>query len=148
MMSLSGEGNTPLIPSSRIGRMLGVRNLWFKLESCNPSGSYKDRFACAAVSGMRAAGKTRVIATSSGNTGAALAAYCAAAGIECRIAIVETAPDGKLRQMMAYGAHIFRVRGFGPLLVAMDSHGASLYAEVKNAAQARRAEVLRKLGVV
>jgi len=42
----------------------------------------------------------------------------------------------------------FRVRGFGPLLVAMDSHGGSLYAEVKSAAQARRAEALRRLGVV
>src|SRR6266576_5494444 len=41
----------------------------------------------------------------------------------------------------------FRVRGFGPLLVAMDSHGDSLYAKVKNAAQQRRAEALRRLGV-
>ena len=62
---------------------------------------------------MRAQGKTRCIATSSGNTGAALAAYSAAAGIKCRIAIVETAPESKLRQMMAYGADIFRIRGFG-----------------------------------
>jgi L(+)-tartrate dehydratase beta subunit len=41
----------------------------------------------------------------------------------------------------------FRVRGFGPLLVAMDSHGGSLYAKVRDAAQAKRAEVLRRLGV-
>ena len=41
----------------------------------------------------------------------------------------------------------FRVRGFGPLLVAMDSHGGSLYAQVKNAAQQRRADALRRLGV-
>lgn len=108
-----GEGHTPLVRSRRIGPSAGLSNLSFKVETGNPAGSYKDRFACAAISGMRAAGKTRVIATSSGNTGAALAAYCAAAGIECHIAIVETAPDGKLRQMLAYGAHIFRVRGFG-----------------------------------
>jgi L(+)-tartrate dehydratase beta subunit len=41
----------------------------------------------------------------------------------------------------------FRVRGFGPLLVAMDSHGGSLYAKVRDAAQARRAEALQRLGV-
>jgi L(+)-tartrate dehydratase beta subunit len=41
----------------------------------------------------------------------------------------------------------FRVKGFGPLLVAMDSHRASLYAKVRDAAQARRAEALRRLGV-
>lgn len=108
-----GEGNTPLLCSRRIGPGAGLPNLCFKLETVNPAGSFKDRFACAAVSRMRARGKTRCIATSSGNTGAALAAYCAAAGMECRIAIVETAPESKLRQMMAYGARIFRVRGFG-----------------------------------
>ena len=41
----------------------------------------------------------------------------------------------------------FRVKGFGPLLVGMDSHGGSLYSEVANEAQARRADVLASLGV-
>ena len=47
-----GEGNTPLIHSRQIGRSLGLENLFFKLEIVNPSGSYKDRFACLAVSKM------------------------------------------------------------------------------------------------
>ncbi len=59
-------------------------------------------------------GKKRCLATSSGNTGSALAAYCAAAGISCEIVTVETAPSEKLRQMAAYGARIFKVHGFGP----------------------------------
>jgi threonine synthase len=108
-----GEGDTPLIRSRSIGPAAGLRNLYFKLETVNPSGSYKDRFAAAAVSHLRATGRRRCIATSSGNTGAALAAYCAAAGVRCEIAIVETAPVDKLRQMLAYGAELFRVRGFG-----------------------------------
>lgn len=108
-----GEGDTPLLLSRRIGPDAGMPNLHFKLESTNPSGSYKDRFAAAAVSDMIARGKTRCVATSSGNTGAALAAYCAAAGIRCQIAVVETAPEEKLRQMLAYGAEIYRVKGFG-----------------------------------
>lgn len=108
-----GEGNTPLMRSRTIGPAAGLRELYLKLDYATPTGSYKDRFAAAAVSHMVAAGQTRCVATSSGNTGAALAAYCAAAGIECRIAIVETAPDGKLRQMLAYGAKLYRVRGFG-----------------------------------
>ena len=108
-----GEGNTPLIRSRSIGPSAGVPNLFFKLEMGNPSGSYKDRFAAAAVSHMVANAQTKCIATSSGNTGAALAAYCAAAGIECHITIVEGAPSGKLRQMMAYGARIARIRRFG-----------------------------------
>lgn len=108
-----GEGNTPLVRSRIIGPAAGLKNLFFKLEMGNPSGSYKDRFAAAAISHMVANGQKKCIATSSGNTGAALAAYCAAAGIECRIAIVEGAPTGKLKQMMAYGAQIARVRKFG-----------------------------------
>ena len=108
-----GEGNTPLVRSRSIGPAAGLQHLYFKLESSNPSGSYKDRFGAAAISDMLARGKTRCEATSSGNTGAALAAYCAAAGIDCHIAIVETAPLGKLQQMMSYGANIYRIRGFG-----------------------------------
>ena len=108
-----GEGNTPLIASRNIGPQAGLQNLYFKLETSNPSGSYKDRFAAAAISDMLASGLNRCVATSSGNTGSALAAYCAVAGLECQIAIVETAPEGKLLQMLAYGAELYRVQGFG-----------------------------------
>ncbi|QDU26338.1 Threonine synthase [Anatilimnocola aggregata] len=108
-----GEGNTPLVRSTRLGPSLGLSNLFFKLEISNPTASYKDRFAAAAISHMVAAGQTRCVATSSGNTGSSLAAYCALAQIECLIAIVEGAPLGKLQQMLAYGAKLFRIRGFG-----------------------------------
>lgn len=108
-----GEGNTPLLASRRLGPASGLPRLALKLESANPSGSYKDRFAASAISYMRSRGETLCVATSSGNTGAAVAAYCAAAAIACKIAIVETAPAAKLLQMLAYGAELYRVRGFG-----------------------------------
>lgn len=108
-----GEGATPLIRSRRIGPAMGLTKLYFKLESSNPTGSYKDRFAAAAISHLLALGKSRCLATSSGNTGAALAAACAVAGIPLHLAIVEPAPDDKLRQMLAYGARLRRIRGFG-----------------------------------
>lgn len=108
-----GEGNTPCVKSRSIGRSFGCDELYFKIESGNPTGSYKDRFAALAVSLMKSQDRHTCLATSSGNTGAALAAYCAAAGIRCRIAVVETAPLAKLQQMLAYGAEIERVRGFG-----------------------------------
>jgi threonine synthase len=109
-----GEGNTPLLRSRQIGPALGMENLYFKLESCNPTGSYKDRFAVSAVGHLLEAGKNAVLATSSGNAGSALAAVCAAARIPCCLAITENAPEGKLRQIMACGARLFRIRGFGP----------------------------------
>jgi threonine synthase len=108
-----GEGNTPMVASRRLGPAAGLTGLHFKLEHTNPTGSYKDRFAASAISHMRARGESLCVATSSGNTGSALAAYCAAAGIRCKIAIVETAPQGKLLQMLAYGAELYRVERFG-----------------------------------
>jgi threonine synthase len=120
-----GEGNTPLIRSQRIGPALGLKNLWFKFEGANPTGSYKDRFAAAAVTHLKAEGRRLCLGTSSGNTGAALAAYCARAGLDCFLAIVEGAPEGKLRQMRAYGAHLFRIKNFGasPEISAEVMHG-------------------------
>lgn len=108
-----GEGNTPLIKSRQIGKLLGLENLYFKLENVNPSGSYKDRFAAASIAHVLQ-GKTKsCFGTSSGNTGAALASYCAAADIECFLIVVEGAPEGKLQQMQVYGANVIQIKGFG-----------------------------------
>jgi len=108
-----GEGNTPMVRSRSIGPSIGLDNLYFKLESLNPTGSYKDRFAAAAVSDLISEKATVCLGCSSGNTGAALAAYSAAVGLRCILAIVESTPEAKLRQMQIYGATLVRVRQFG-----------------------------------
>ncbi len=108
-----GEGETPLIRSRRIGPSLGLQNLYFKLETVNPTGSYKDRYAAAAISHHVNAGGRVCLGTSSGNTGSALAAYSASAGLPCIMVIIETAPKEKLRQMMAYGARLYQIRDYG-----------------------------------
>ncbi|WP_439483555.1 pyridoxal-phosphate dependent enzyme [Cyclobacterium plantarum] len=108
-----GEGGTPLIQSKNIGPEIGIDNLYFKLETANPSGSYKDRFAAFAIAEILNKKSKICLATSSGNTGAALAAYSAAAGLPCKIAIVEGTPEGKLKQMRAFGAKLFMIKGFG-----------------------------------
>jgi threonine synthase len=108
-----GEGDTPLARSRRVGPSAGLDGLHFKLDMVMPTGSYKDRFAAVAVAHMLAHGKRRCLGTSSGNTGASLAAYCAAAGLGCHIAVVDTAPPDKLAQMLSYGATLYRVKGFG-----------------------------------
>lgn len=108
-----GEGHTPLVRSRSIGPSMGLENLYFKLENLNPSGSYKDRFASPFISLMKSKGQDLCIATSSGNTGAALSAYSAAAGIRCVLVIVDGAPVPKIRQMQLYGARTIMVEGFG-----------------------------------
>lgn len=107
-----GEGNTPLIESARIGPSMGLSRLFFKLENCNPSGSYKDRFVAAEMSCILASGARACLATSSGNTGSSLAAYSARTGLTCAIVVNESVPQGKLQQMQAHGARIFRVKDF------------------------------------
>ena len=110
---LLGEGQTPLIKSKSIGQELGIPELYFKLENLNPTGSYKDRFAAMFVSLLHSQCKTVCLSTSSGNTGAALAAYCAAANIKCILAIVDGAPLAKIKQMQLYGASTYMIRDFG-----------------------------------
>jgi threonine synthase len=107
-----GQGFTPLVRSRVIGPAHGLSNVYFKLEHLNPTGSYKDRFAGLAVALARQSGARSCIATSSGNTGAALAAFGSAFGVVCSLFVGETAPAGKLVQMQALGARVFRVAGY------------------------------------
>lgn len=108
-----GEGQTPLVRSRFIGPSLGLKNLYFKLENLNPTGSYKDRFAAMFISTLLQKKIGMLLSTSSGNNGAALAAYSAAAGIDCYLVIVDGAPLPKIQQMQVYGAKLIMVDQFG-----------------------------------
>lgn len=105
-----GEGNTPLVKSGNLNQS---GNLFFKMEQLNPTGSFKDRFAAVETALMKQAGITTFIATSSGNTGSALAAFSAKHGLRCLLFVNEIAPVNKLKQMLIYGAEVFRVKDFG-----------------------------------
>jgi len=104
-----GEGGTPLVESRRLGPTLGIR-LLFKLESLNPTGSYKDRIASVGAALAAAAGRSGVIATSSGNAGAAIAAYAARAALGAVLVVPDRIPSAKLTQIRAYGAVVITVR--------------------------------------
>jgi threonine synthase len=100
-----GEGDTALVPLSAPTRQLaGVASLAAKAEYRNPSGSFKDRIAAVAVSVAAARGLRGCLGTSSGNGGAALAAYSAAAGQLAVLAIRSDVVPAKLREIRAYGA--------------------------------------------
>lgn len=107
-----GEGNTPLLASRSIGPSLGLKNLFFKCEHQNPTGSYKDRFLALELSLLRQSGSRFVCGTSSGNTGSSLAAYAARYEMPCYLFVCEKTPVGKLLQMRAHGAQVFRVKDF------------------------------------
>ena len=108
-----GEGNTPLVKSVTLGKDAGIDHLFFKAEHMNPTGSFKDRFAAAELDLIRRDDQKVFFATSSGNTGSALAAYAARHKIRCLLFVNEITPISKLAQMMLYGARVIRIKGFG-----------------------------------
>ncbi|MEE8356534.1 MAG: pyridoxal-phosphate dependent enzyme [Anaerolineales bacterium] len=101
-----GEGNTPLIWSEIFGKKVG-----FKLESLNPTGSFKDRGTPVLLSWLAAIGVTEAVEDSSGNAGASFAAYAARAGIKARIFIPAYASGPKRAQIESYGADVISVPG-------------------------------------
>jgi threonine synthase len=82
-----------------------------KLDYLMPSGSFKDRGMTVMVSYLKSRGLTHVLEDSSGNAGASLSAYCAAAGIRCRILVPETASYPKIAQIAACGAEVVTIKG-------------------------------------
>jgi threonine synthase len=101
-----GEGCTPLL--NRKWRGVPVQ---FKLEFMMPTGSFKDRGMTVMVSYLKSRGIDHVLEDSSGNAGASLSAYAAAAGMRCRILVPETASYPKIAQIAACGADVVTVRG-------------------------------------
>ena len=102
-----GEGHTPLLHAKKIGEKIGLPNLYLKLESMNPTWSYKDRLCCVGVSRAIQDGAPAVTVSSTGNHGSAVAAYAAAAGIPCVVFTVPTVPDTMKTLMQSYGAYVF-----------------------------------------
>jgi threonine synthase len=101
-----GEGCTPLVPRSIGGATALLKCEWFM-----PTGSFKDRGASVMLSLLRAEGVTAVLEDSSGNGGAAIAAYAAAGGMQARIMVPETTSPAKTVQSRASGATITLVPG-------------------------------------
>jgi len=107
-----GEGDTPLVRSRAIGETLGCSELFFKLEGCNPTGSFKDRGMVVAVAKAVEAGVTGIACASTGNTSASAAAYGAYFGLTTTVVVPKgQVARGKLMQAIAYGARIILVDG-------------------------------------
>ncbi|MDE0315128.1 MAG: threonine synthase [Candidatus Poribacteria bacterium] len=101
------EGMTPIIPLD----LKENSEHYVKLDYLCPTGSYKDRGASVLLTHLKALGVTKVVEDSSGNAGAAIAAYSARAGIRCTIYCPEATSKGKLKQISAYGAELKLVPG-------------------------------------
>jgi threonine synthase len=103
-----GEAGTPLLALDRVAP---AGSLFGKAEWCNPTGSFKDRGAAVAMSWARRLGAERVVAASTGNNAASVAAYSARAGLPCALLVPHTTTDAKLAQAVAAAAEVLEVTG-------------------------------------
>jgi len=107
-----GEGETPLLRSVHLEKELDCGELYFKLEGCNPTGSFKDRGMVMAIAKAVEDGSKTVICASTGNTSASAAAYGARFGLNVIVVVPKgKIALGKLAQAIAYGAKIIAVQG-------------------------------------
>ena len=104
-------GYTPLLPALRLGRALGLRRLFIKNDSVNPTWSFKDRVVGVAMSAARAFGYDVVACASTGNLANAVAAHAARAGMRACVFIPKGLERGKVLATAAYGATLVEVDG-------------------------------------
>jgi threonine synthase len=107
-----GTGFTPLLPAPRLGRRLGIRDLWIKYDAaCHPTLSFKDRLVAVALSKAREFGMTTVGCASTGNLANAVAAAATAGGFRAVILVPEDLEAAKLTGTAVFGATLVGVRG-------------------------------------
>ena len=104
-------GWTPLIEAPRLAKALGVRRVRLKDDGRNPSASFKDRASSVGVAHAMQLGQTTLACASTGNAASSLAGCSAAAGLSANIFVSRIVPEGKLAQLLAYGARVFKVLG-------------------------------------
>ncbi|MFQ3534953.1 MAG: threonine synthase [Aggregatilineales bacterium] len=104
-------GWTPLIAVPRLANALGVREVWLKDDSRNPTGSLKDRASAMVVARAQQLGLSVITTASTGNAAAALAGVCASVGVRAVIFVPAKAPPAKIAQLLVYGATVLLVDG-------------------------------------
>ncbi|MEA3374615.1 MAG: threonine synthase [Chloroflexota bacterium] len=109
--ALSSVGWTPLYPAPRLADDLGLKHLWVKDDSRQPTASLKDRASAVAVVKTREKGYDVVTTASTGNAAAALSGLCAAVAQPNVIFVPRTAPEAKIAQLLAYGSTVLLVDG-------------------------------------
>jgi threonine synthase len=106
-----GEGDTALLQLPRVGKSLGLTNLFVKEESSNPTGTFKARGLSAAVSKAKELGIQKVIIPTAGNAGGAMAAYAARADMQALIYMPKDTPHANIIESRIAGAKVILVDG-------------------------------------
>lgn len=105
------EGGTPLLHASNLGVMLGNKNLFFKDERQNPTGSFKDRQAAVTIAALQEAGINELVLASTGNVAISYSAYASRAAIKCWAFLTSLVPYEKMREVAIYGTQVIKITG-------------------------------------
>ena len=105
------SGWSPLYKTEALGKILGLKNLYIKDDGINPTSSLKDRASTIAAARAFHAGKKTVACSSTGNAASSLAGAAASMGLNAVIFVPERAPQGKLTQLLIFGAAVVSVKG-------------------------------------
>lgn len=122
-----GEGGTPLLKASRLGRRLGVPQLYLKLETLNPTGAFKDRETSVAVSVGRSLGVPAVTCASTGSIAVSASAYAARAGLEAFVFAPAAVSSEKTAAMLVCGAHLVPVDAVYEEVLALESRARETF---------------------
>jgi len=106
-----GEGDSPLLPAPRLGKALGLKHLFIKDESGQPTGTFKARGLAVAVSKAKELGVKDFVIPTAGNAGGALSAYAARADLSACIFMPKDAPPVNIAEVRAAGANLQLVDG-------------------------------------
>jgi threonine synthase len=106
-----GEGGTRLLKSQRLAKAVGLRNLFIKNETENPTGSFKDRCSTVSISKAVEARAGGVVIASSGNAAASACAYSTVAGVRCYVLVPPETSVGKLVRIDIFGGRALKVAG-------------------------------------
>jgi threonine synthase len=104
-------GWTPLVRAPRLAELGGVKDVFLKDDTRQPTGSFKDRASALAVMKAREAGASVITTASTGNAAAALSGMCTASGASCVIFVPQSASPAKIAQLLVYGAKVYLVKG-------------------------------------
>ncbi|MBE0696881.1 MAG: pyridoxal-phosphate dependent enzyme, partial [Anaerolineaceae bacterium] len=101
----------PLIRAVNLGLMLGCPNLYIKDERQGPTSSFKDRQAAVTIAGLKEAGISEYIVSSTGNVAIAYSAYAARASIKLWAFLTSLVPASKMREVALYGTQVIKITG-------------------------------------
>jgi len=104
-------GWSPLYEEKKLASQFGIKSLYVKDDGQNPTASLKDRASAMAVAKAWEAGADTIACSSTGNAASSLAGNAAAAGLTTYIFVPSRAPEGKIAQLMIFGAHVITVEG-------------------------------------